>query len=422
MRRQRLRHLPLLYIALTPNAYCCSFLVANFDVKAGHTPFETVNYYNQKRGPDATNVFEQQGWAFVHNLLSMTGTVTKQPFVSSDGSVVALFNGEIYNYRSLAKELAGSESAYVSDGYSLLPAYAKWGCPFVQHLEGEFAVVLVDFARGLVVLSTDVFSTKPLWYALWDDPSGPRESVTRSQSSTGTGKASSYRFVAASYESVLKRLGAPASSRRMADPNEALILRLPGHQPPAGLRVRPDTGDDALDGLELIERLPLVRWDLRQHKTHTRDWATAFRAAVATRTANLKHRVFIGLSSGYDSGAIMLALKQQGKPFLAYSVAGTENASVVDGRRAACADVASTVAIHGLEGERFEQQRARLQAVCEPFRYWSVEGAHSGERRGRLVTDDNAAVGLSAILSESRPTGGLICAWPRAGLNPRPSG
>ena len=46
---------------------------------------------------------------------------------------------------------------------------------------------------------------------------------------------------------------------------------------------------------------------------------------MALRTARLKHRVFIGLSGGYDSGAIALALHQQGVPFLAYSVRARED-------------------------------------------------------------------------------------------------
>ena len=178
----------------------CSFIVTNFDPIRNpvRAPFGSVNYYNQKRGPDATNIFQSQqrrNWWFVHNLLSMTGAVTKQPFVSADGNVVALFNvrqrpvkclrtccerahehapsppaprspvlapqGEIYNWRSLAKELGGSEQAYQSDGFAILPAYARWGRRFVQHLEGEFAIVLVDFREQIVLLSTDVFSTKP---------------------------------------------------------------------------------------------------------------------------------------------------------------------------------------------------------------------------------------------------------------------
>ena len=54
----------------------------------------------------------------------------------------------------------------------------------------------------------------------------------------------------------------------------------------------------------------------------------------------------------------MLALKQQGVPFLAYNIPGKENTSVVDARSAACAGVATTIAIRGVEGEAFQKRFA----------------------------------------------------------------
>ena len=111
---------------------------------------------------------------------------------SADGRVACLFNGEIYNYRALAKELTGNEDAFASDGFVLQPAYARWGAEFVTRLQGEFAIVVLDLRRKRLLLSTDAFSTKPLWYATWRDPASGRE-----------------RFGAASYKSVLRRAGAP---------------------------------------------------------------------------------------------------------------------------------------------------------------------------------------------------------------------
>ena len=113
----------LVWLSWLPLTRACSFLVASFDIDDAQ--LNASNYYNQRRGPDVTNVVRAKGWTFVHNLLSMTGAVTLQPFVSK--SVVAIFNGEIYNYRELAFQLAGSPEAFESDGYSLLPAYARWG-------------------------------------------------------------------------------------------------------------------------------------------------------------------------------------------------------------------------------------------------------------------------------------------------------
>ena len=105
----------------------CSFLVANYNLSAMHSTAQLtdINALQQRRGPDLTRVSQHNGWSFLHNLLSLTGAFTPQPFVAND--VVALFNGELYNYRDLATELEGRNDAFISDGYALLPAYAKWG-------------------------------------------------------------------------------------------------------------------------------------------------------------------------------------------------------------------------------------------------------------------------------------------------------
>ena len=84
----------------------CSFIVTNFN--ASSDDLDKANYYIQFRGPDATNKELINDWTFLHNLLSMTGTPTLQPF--SDDNVVALFNGEIYNYLDLAEQLSNGNN------------------------------------------------------------------------------------------------------------------------------------------------------------------------------------------------------------------------------------------------------------------------------------------------------------------------
>ena len=164
----------LLVLLGAQRASACSFIVANHNLTAMHSRSELAdaNYFNQRRGPDATNVQMAHGWFFLHNLLTMTGVFMRQPFLSHDRQVVALFNGEIYNYRSVAKELEGDEGAFCSDGQALLPAYERWGVDFVKKFEGEFAIIIVDFRKGVILLSTDAFSTKPLWHATWKGDAG----------------------------------------------------------------------------------------------------------------------------------------------------------------------------------------------------------------------------------------------------------
>lgn len=213
-----------------------------------------------------------------------------------------------------------------------------------------------------MLLVTDAFSTKPLWHATWFVGSGQQ------------------RFVAASYESALTELGAPVIARRMAEPNEILVLRI-------------GSGGD----VEHESKRPLVTWDLHQYKNSTDDWIKAFRRAVWLRSRKLKHRAFIGLSSGYDSGAIALALKLQGQSFLAYTIKGSEDLAVVRKRLEMCADVAQ-FEILTVQAADVDKQRAWLEKSCEKYTYHT----------GKALLSDDAAVGVSLILSSVRRRGGLV--------------
>src|SRR3989344_2659921 len=108
------------------------------------------NFFIQKRGQDATTKVERGGFTFIHNLLSITGDVTPQPFEA--GGIVAVYNGEIYNHKYVK-----------SDGENIIPLYKKHGADFPKHLDGEWAIALYDFNRGLAVFATDLFATKPIW-------------------------------------------------------------------------------------------------------------------------------------------------------------------------------------------------------------------------------------------------------------------
>ena len=146
-------------VAAATAAQACSFLVTN--VRMSSTQLEAANFFLRHRGPDYTNHVRRSTSAgelhVVHNLLHMTGAFHPQPF--EEGGVIALFNGEIYNYRELGL------GPLATDGECLLPMYRRYGATFAQHLKGEFAVVVVDVANDLLVMSTDVFGIKPFWLA-----------------------------------------------------------------------------------------------------------------------------------------------------------------------------------------------------------------------------------------------------------------
>jgi len=89
-----------------------------------------------------------------------------QPFFSGDGSVAAIFNGEIYNYVELRQELSAAGVGFrtASDTEVLVEGYRAWGRDLWNRLNGFWAVALYDLNRGEMVLSRDRIGVAPLYY------------------------------------------------------------------------------------------------------------------------------------------------------------------------------------------------------------------------------------------------------------------
>lgn len=92
----------------------------------------------------------------------------RQPYFSEDLQVVAVFNGEIYNFQSLRRQLEekGHHFNTRTDGEVLVHLYEDFGLDFVDHLNGMFAVALWDARRRRLVLARDRLGIKPLYYGL----------------------------------------------------------------------------------------------------------------------------------------------------------------------------------------------------------------------------------------------------------------
>jgi len=90
-----------------------------------------------------------------------------QPMASADGRLRIVFNGEIYNYRSLREDLLrrGHQFRSTTDTEVLLYLYAEKGAEFVQLLRGMYAFALWDDRRKGLLLGRDPFGIKPLYYA-----------------------------------------------------------------------------------------------------------------------------------------------------------------------------------------------------------------------------------------------------------------
>jgi asparagine synthase (glutamine-hydrolysing) len=129
----------------------------------------SVQYH---RGPDAGGFHFEPGVVLAHRRLSIIDIATgQQPLFNEDGSVVVVFNGEIYNYQELIPELqaAGHVFHTKSDTEVIVHAWEQWGEACVKRFRGMFAFALWDRNRETLFLARDRLGVKPLFHALLDD-------------------------------------------------------------------------------------------------------------------------------------------------------------------------------------------------------------------------------------------------------------
>lgn len=118
------------------------------------------------RGPDERGEFIQGGVGLGMTRLSINDIDGgSQPYYSEDSQVVAVFNGEIYNFKTLREELENKGHRFKSqtDGEVIVHLWEEYGPEFVQQLNGMFAIALWD-GRELF-LCRDRFGIKPLYYS-----------------------------------------------------------------------------------------------------------------------------------------------------------------------------------------------------------------------------------------------------------------
>lgn len=347
---------------------------------------DEVLEFLKRRGPDHTEHKHINGYNFIHVLLSITGKdYTIQPFVYGD--IVIMYNGEIYNYKEFGD--------FNSDGECIIECYKKYGDDFVKKLEGEFAILLVDFSKDLLYYSTDIFSIKPMWFAQDNNDIG-----------------------ICSYESSLKSLG--YQNIKQIDANTTIKMKLSTR--------------------ELLTKQTVYDFDLTQYKTTFDDWNKAFENAIIKRTVGLKHNLFIGLSSGYDSGLISCVLNKLDIDYKAYTILGNEDIELINKRHS----LLKNGEIIDVSREDFLNQHVYLKKYSEeyllnidngeqdqynilinqlknykyrkntPIFKKMVINAHSlyntinYRNNKQLLTADNGAIGMSYICSFAKPNNKLI--------------
>ncbi len=289
------------------------------------------NKFSQKRGPDSTNIVTYNEIQFLHNLLHLTGEKTTQPFIKDNIGVV--FNGEIYNYSDFGD--------YKTDGECLIDLYQEHGIHFTKLLDGEFAICLIDFNSNILLISTDTFACKPLWYEFKDKI-----------------------FCVGSYNSQLTQLGFNRGQKLYANKTKIFDLKT----------------------FNLIEEFENFIFDINQYKTHYDGWIKAFENSIRKRTKNVQYGMYLGLSSGYDSGAIACELLKQKLDFKSYIIIGPENKRIIDERIKL---IPNHEVIH-LTRQEYDNNKHYIDRECENFIY-----------NGYSIKGDKASFGLASICSRA---------------------
>jgi asparagine synthase (glutamine-hydrolysing) len=126
------------------------------------------------RGPDGGGVWTARGVGLGHRRLSIIDLGGgAQPMLSADEQIVVVFNGEIYNFAEVRRELEvrGAVFRTGSDTEVLIHGWRAWGPELLSRLNGMFAFALLDVARQCLFLARDRLGVKPLHYVSLADGS-----------------------------------------------------------------------------------------------------------------------------------------------------------------------------------------------------------------------------------------------------------
>ncbi|MBI5742133.1 MAG: asparagine synthase (glutamine-hydrolyzing) [Nitrospirae bacterium] len=143
----------------------CSFALIQDNPEAY---LQKMNDVMLHRGPDDGDFFFDNDVALCHRRLSIIDLSSdgRQPMQSADGKFTIVFNGEIYNFLELRKELQGKGHQFrtKTDTEVLLSAYREYGVECLQKIRGMYAFAIWDISRKELFLCRDRIGKKPLYY------------------------------------------------------------------------------------------------------------------------------------------------------------------------------------------------------------------------------------------------------------------
>ena len=243
---------------------------------------EKIKETIELRGPDRLNYVRNDNYIALHSQLIITGN-TPQPVINDD--MLLLYNGEIYNDYKLYKDIQGA-----SDTDYLVERYNDEHHDAFYNLDGEYAICIYDFKRECILLITDTFGTKPLYYQLNDTS-----------------------CIIGSYDTTVSAAAVKSGTICQVPANTLLVI---------------DLTDFKIKNLR-----ELKKFDFSNQTVDNFDkWSAAFQNSLKKRTGNKKHNYFVSFSSGHDSGLIVAELVELNRKFKIYTVPFLEDEIVLQKR------------------------------------------------------------------------------------------
>ncbi|TLM81734.1 N-acetylglutaminylglutamine amidotransferase [Pseudarthrobacter sp. NamE2] len=323
------------------------------------------------RGPDGRGTWES-GWvALGHQRLSIIdlSEAGAQPMVD-DGGLTVTFNGCIYNYKELRRELEPEFTfRSTSDTEVVLKAYRKWGDDFVHHLVGMFAIALYDTQRQEVLLVRDRLGIKPVYVSQL--PGKLRFASTLPALVASGGVDTSLDEVALHhYLSWHSIVPAPRSILRGVQKLPAATIRT--------VRADGTWHDREYWKPEYTRRPERAAWTVE-------DWQEAVRAALRTavrRRMVADVPVGVLLSGGLDSSILVALLAEEGQHGLSTFSIGFDGAGGDSGNEFVYSDLIARE--FGTRHERLHVSTAEfapsidgaVEAMSEPMASHDVTAFH----------------------------------------------
>ena len=296
----------------------------------------------RRRGPSEVKNTVGKDYFISHALLAINDHIT-QPVEDNDHLI--FMNGELYNPEALASK---NDTQWLLDFFGANRALSE--------LDGEFIIFCYDKKKEEAIIVSDPFATKPCFYV-----------------------HSAELLAIASYQEPLIACFGSENVREFPPNFYAKI---------------------SMKDFSLKSSGNIIDWDFKPKNNNFNSWNKAFSNSIKKRTSTDK-QVFLGLSSGYDSGLITAELLNQKKDFNTYSIFGAENKDIlvkrIDLVNNHNLNVNTSGHIVQYDQARYDKHLAFIKENSSNYPYRDVKGNFV-----KWMLDDKAAVGLSMICEDAK--------------------